>query len=215
VLLAAVAVQDSVAVGDLTRDATATTGTAWYIGSVSALGSLGWAAAAAISGFAALVVRHRDPSDQRFLRFGLLCAFTAFLALDDTLLLHEDVLLRLLGSELPIYAVYGLVGVTWLAWSRSEIAAENRPALVVALGGFALSVGVDLMWDSSSGARILVEDGAKFVGIWSWAAFVGFHSFSALVEGSHDVAGKGGVDRPALGAASLAGASAAPGARDV
>lgn len=78
---------DVARVSNLTRDATAVIGVPWWTGVISRLTALGWAIAAVA---AAAAGRHaRTDQRSRLLFLGGLCGLSA---LDDSLLLHEEVL---------------------------------------------------------------------------------------------------------------------------
>lgn len=176
----AIAVQDRVPVGHLTRDLASTTESAWYHGSVSAIGALGWATAAAVAGFALALLTSTAPGSRDRLSLLLATVLSVVLALDDLLILHDDVLLRLLGSELPVYGAYAALAGTWLAVSRRSITRPVVPALTVAIVALSGSVAIDVLWVSETDLRLLAEDGLKFLGIWTWATFIVLHSLSVL-----------------------------------
>lgn len=179
-LFVLVALQDRVPVGDLTRDLAATTESAWYIGSVSSVGALGWAAAAAVSGLAAVALTGKPEAISGRRSLTIFAVLSVVLALDDVLLLHDDLLLRLFGSELPVYSAYAIVGAAFLVYSRRIIPRHAKPTLAVALVSMGGSVLVDIMWVSDSESRLLTEDGLKFLGIWTWALFAAIYALHLL-----------------------------------
>lgn len=138
-----------------------------YHGAISSLGIMTWAATAAIC---LLVWRigwagRFTPAQQRFfLGAGLL---TGWLALDDALLFHEEILPRLGVHELVIYASYASAALAQL-WVNWRIILTFQWVLFC-LAGFALaaSIATDLLLDYV----ILLEDSAKVIGISCWAAF--------------------------------------------
>ncbi len=184
-------VQDRASVGSLTRDPTVTAGVPWYTGIASSVGSLGWASAAAVATFGAVVVRHQDVRqrdgrgldrpDRTFSTLGGLGAFSALLWVDDVLLLHDDVLYRIVDSELPVYAVYAALFVGWVWWAWPVLSTTSRGLLVVACVPLGASVLIDLLWDTDRDLRLLLEDGAKFCGIWLWALFAVHVALAAIV----------------------------------
>jgi len=142
----------------------------WYTGLVSELGILGWAAsatAAAASAFVAVVGRRRGAA--WFLVHG--CGLGTLLCLDDLFQVHSGPLLDLLG--VPKLAMLGLlVGAVchWAVIHRHELARTRRALLSGAGTAFALSLAVDRIADGR-GIALVVEDGAKLLGILAWAAY--------------------------------------------
>lgn len=175
-----IGIQDRAPVGDLTRDLAATTESAWYLGSVSSVGAFGWVVAGSVSGLAALVLARRSTATPHRESLTIIAALSFLLALDDVLLLHEDVFNRLLGSELPIYGLYAVVGAGWFLRHRADLPSQTIPTLVVAVAAMGGSVLVDLTWSSDADLRLLVEDGLKFLGIWSWALFAALYALDVL-----------------------------------
>lgn len=143
-----------------------------YFGAMSMLGVMMWAATAAMCLFTALMLFLTDlsPALKRFAFAG--GVLTAWLALDDAFLLHENVLPALGVPQNAVLAAYGLLGLgyTWMA--RSYLRCVDGVFFVGACLGFAVSIGVDvILLHSPSTFAIVVEDGAKFFGIWYWMVF--------------------------------------------
>ena len=181
VLFAVILFQDVTSVGLLTRDPSVTAEEPWYLGAASSLGIIGWAAATAFFVLGALVVGRADGQGARALAMAGLYSFV--LLIDDFFLLHDDILLRALGSELPTYAAYAVLGVVCLAPSLPRLERPTAILFVAAVGAFALSVGVDQLWASDADVRLVVEDGLKFIGIWLWAMF-SLARTTAAIEGA-------------------------------
>ncbi len=168
-------------VGQFTRDPTAVAGVPWWIGAVSRLTNLCWAVAAAANVLAAqrVVSSLRRP----LLLLGLFC--TAF-AIDDTMLVHEAILpwFGIPGEViLGVYAVAGLALGWW--WLRSTGDVWVRGAFFVGAATLAVSLSVDTIVHGVLGfedgsALLLVEDGAKLLGVVAWA----FCGAWALCDGS-------------------------------
>ena len=171
IFFAAIKVQTRAPVGLLTRDPQTTAEGPWYLGLASSLGIVGWSVAAALFAFGAAVVRSAGARDRQFATLAWAAALTVLLLLDDLLLIHDDILYRAIGAEEPVLAVYGVVFLAWLLVYGSGVSGSARMPLALAVGWFGASVGVDLVWNSDSEWRLVVEDGAKFVGIWLWAVF--------------------------------------------
>src|SRR5688572_10425021 len=106
IVLIALTMQEEIPFADLTRDVVSVTGVSVLVGLLSEFGKLMWAAAATICFFTALVLRD-DPARRGwfwfFVGFGLL---TAFLLMDDILLLHS----RILANRVNRYAGKVLIG---------------------------------------------------------------------------------------------------------
>jgi len=110
-------------------------------------------------------------------------AITAWLALDDALLLHERVLPMALGvGQRAIYVAYAAAVALWLVWFRRELLTFRPVRLGVALALFALSVALDALPDALrpfGEARVLYEDGAKLLGIIAWSLWLWGAAFDA------------------------------------
>ncbi len=146
---------------------------------------MGWTAAAAVLGFGALIVQLTS-GDRRIRRVLLSgSALTTVLLVDDLFLVHDDILLRALGSERPVLAAYGILTVAWLVSARFDIGRTAALPLVAAMGAFATSVVIDRVWASDDTARLVIEDGAKFVGIGSWLIFVTALTIDLLADSLH------------------------------
>lgn len=187
VLMLAVALQPWVAPGDLLRDPLAVaemseTCCKVYFGAVSSLGVLVWSAGAAVCMFtAALIYRLRGvTADTIFmLSAGLL---TAVMVIDDLYLVHENVL-PALGVPQPItYAAYGLCGLIYVLLSWRRIMSARYVLLAAAIGLLATSVTIDWFFHSDHALRILLEDGAKLVGIFAWTAFHAAAAWALIVQ---------------------------------
>ena len=171
-VIGAAALVSDVSSGDLVRDPTAVLDGPFHAGVLSSLGILGWTVAAAVSGFGAAVVE-----DGR-VRQHLLAtsALTAVLALDDLLLIHDEVAPDHLGiPENAVLAVLVLAAAGYAVAFRTELLEREDLALLLAasIAWFGASVFLDVVADDWFGRHhFLVEDGCKFVGIVTWGAFV-------------------------------------------
>lgn len=140
-----------------------------FIGSLSNAGLLAWAAAAAVCLLVAFLV-HGHESDRGvaapFLWFGLL---TTVLAFDDAFQIHEYVAPALSGKGEPIFiGAYALVLACLLVGYRSFVLRTSFGVMVVSSVLFFVSAGLDLWLPGLQ----LLEDGAKFVGIVTWATWL-------------------------------------------
>ena len=96
---------------------------------------------------------------------------TGMLAVDDMLLIHENVIPR--NTPLPeevLLGVYGVATLALLFWFRDTILGSENVLLLIAFGLLAASVFVDQLHLSNTYVAVL-EDGPKFVGIACWAAY--------------------------------------------
>jgi hypothetical protein len=85
-------------------------------------------------------------------------------------LIHEKVS-GLLGSEAPALVFYGAASTVYL-FALIRRGVPNWPLLVVPLAFFALSALMDRNMHGTHGnALILLEDGPKLIGAFSWTAF--------------------------------------------
>ena len=178
-LFALVAAQPVTSVGVLTRDAAATLDGAWYVGAVSNMGLVGWSAAMTLFTVAAVVAVTAASQGPRVHPYWYGAGLSAMFLVDDMLQVHEELAPRLIGSELPVYGAYAALTLLWL----SNVTLRRATSQTMVLAGALLfaSIAVDVVWTSDSAARLLVEDGAKFAGIWLWA-WVGAQCIAAELE---------------------------------
>lgn len=150
---------DVARVSDLTRDATAVIGVPWWTGVISRLTALGWAIAAV----AAVEAGRHARTDQRsrLLFLGGLCGVSA---LDDSLLLHEEVLPSMGLPETPFLVLYAVAGLGLAAmWFPTRRWAPVEIAFAAGVVMMAVSVLIDVVVN-----RAAVEDFAKLTGVVAW-----------------------------------------------
>jgi hypothetical protein len=154
----------------LTRDPNAVAGARFYVGFISQIGVLAWAAAVAVCLFGRSLLPADDSGHRRFLVDSAL--LTTVLATDDLFLLHEHVFPVHLGlSEMFVYAVhFAFVGYYLLRYSRLILQTEYA-LLSLAFICFGGSLFVDMLPSYDADVAYLLEDGAKLAGIASWLAF--------------------------------------------
>lgn len=173
----------------LTRDQATLGGLHPLMGAVSTLGLILWAAAAAVSLLTALYLLRRGAAGAGFyLASG---ALSAWLLFDDGFLFHEVLAPNHLSiSNEVVLAGLGLATAVWLGVFRATILKVGPFFLVLSLGFFALSLGVDAFADGAAGQaedvswRIFFEDGPKWMGIACWLAFHVNAALFALDEAS-------------------------------
>ena len=188
VLMAFIAYQPWIDPGDLLRDPLAVAEMKQecckvYYGAVSNLGVMTWIGSAVVCLFAASVLATAGgrPADVSFLMAAGL--FTGFLAMDDLFLVHENVLPAFGVSEPVTYAAYALLGLAYLIASWRPISDSHYILFAVACGFLATSVMVDWQVHSDHRLRIVLEDGAKLIGISAWATFHLAAAWSLLRNG--------------------------------
>lgn len=146
-----------------------------YYGAISNLGILLWCAASTACLFAALVLwLGRDPLNRRnSLASALLVAglFSGWMTLDDLFLIHENVLPAIGVGQMLVYAMYALATAAYLVFAKDFILDGRLLMFALSISFLALSVGVDVIATSESFVHVLIEDGAKFLGIAAWASF--------------------------------------------
>lgn len=177
-LLAVAWYQPYIPLGDLMRDSLLVAEVSddcchIYYGAISNLGVLLWAAAAAILFFAALVValvagRAQQHQIVRFLLAGVL---TTLLCIDDFYLVHDIVLPKLGFSETLAYAVYTGFAAVYVWFARADMLGARLPMFLLSVACLALSVQIDLFYNPNNDLRLLIEDGAKLLGIAAWLSF--------------------------------------------
>jgi hypothetical protein len=169
------------AVGDvpmyyLTRDIATLAGIHPFFGVMSNLGLMLWAAAAAVSLLTVLILmKSGEGLSKFFLASG---ALSLWLLFDDAFLFHEELAPKHMGLETEFVLVgLGVAVLAWLAAFRRQILAAGPFFLVLSLGMFGLSLGVDFAADffpaeeTEESWRIFYEDAPKWLGIVFWLAF--------------------------------------------
>lgn len=171
--------QSDVDIAALMRDPVATAKLPFYTGVFSSLGILFWCVASTLclSG-SLLLTKFQLRSDMRlFLWYsGLL---SLFLTLDDLFLFHEYDGLFPVVFHIPekvVYLLYGIIVISYLVRFRRTILRSSGFMLMgLALGLLGLSIGLDAIlvdiFDLPYQLSVLIEDGAKLMGIVSWCGY--------------------------------------------
>ena len=169
-------------IGFFTRDPTQIGQVPYYAGVLSSLGVLTWTTGAVIALFTAGLHRLIDHTDGSTGFLGYFGVFTLVLALDDLFLIHENFFL----GEKVLFLIYGVMALIGCVLFRRHF---HRPSVYFAIGAalaFAASLGVDRGQETIEaaigGARILLEDGAKFIGAICWAIFLSKASARSLLD---------------------------------
>lgn len=162
-LLLVTALQDVVPAEHLLREPQTVAGQRWYVGAISTLGSLLWAAGGALLALAAAAV-----SGARRRCYALGAAVTFLLAFDDAFLVHDQLLPAVGLDDKAAYGAYGLLSLLWLWQGRRVLRHGHWPLLALAFTWLGLSVGLDAVFNA---LPQLFEDGAKLLGISAWTAW--------------------------------------------
>jgi len=177
--------------GDISREPQVTLDGPALVGIQSNLGVLLMWTATSVSLFAYSVLRRRPVSPVRptyFLWAGLI---SGLLGLDDLLLLHDDIIIDVLGvhQRLTMLAYAGICVLFALAYRRTILGSSSLPLLVLAVFMLAGSIAIDQTskWWADPNLRIFFEDGSKLIGITAWTAFFtrdAFYAVSAVSDRS-------------------------------
>lgn len=173
VVMAVVVTQPWLSPTDLVRDAqvvAATRGDASpAYGLVSNLGVMAMVLAAGAALAASAVVR-ADHDGRRLLVWAAVLSLVV--AADDLFLLHEASAFGPI-SGMVLVAAYGLGFLAYVGRFHELILERLDPMLLAGMfAGLGVSAFVDLLVDPPTRASVLVEDGAKLLGLLAWAAFV-------------------------------------------
>jgi hypothetical protein len=188
------------------RDPAAHVGAPAYVGAISHIGIIMWAAAAAICLFSAWTIwrwaertgqhAERDREDVRFLGWSGLG--TLYLALDDVMLLHEDIIIRLTGlSEEIILVTYIAVFALYLVRFRRAILRAEYALFLIALCFLGLMVVQDAFLPYSD-VQLFFEDGAKLIAIIFWLIFFARTGAAAVGRRMMAISGGRGQERVGL-----------------
>ncbi|MDQ5825595.1 MAG: hypothetical protein M3441_15490 [Chloroflexota bacterium] len=161
------------------RDAAGTLQVPSYVGLVSNLGALLWCAGAAVCFFGSVLLRKVGAGEEArewssfFLAAGLV---TTVLLIDDLFMLHENVSeVYWRFGEKTIFALYGGMFLLFLARFWKKLATTDFLVFLLACGLLGMSVLFD-QWNEPFGdnvpaMRLLLEDGAKLLGILTWLLY--------------------------------------------
>lgn len=194
-LLLVVGLQGAVPVRDLLVDPATARGSDWYAGFVTSLGVLAWSVAAsgcAATAYAAALAGR--PAAVRAFR-GAAALFAVLLA-DDLFLLHSDLVPQLLGvPKVSVLAGLGALAGAWALPNALELARTRWELLGASVVAFATSLAVDIFVPGGeSGLRLLIEDGAKFLGVLAlavWSVTCARDIIASIVTDPHRTPGTG------------------------
>ena len=168
-------VQPYFPIGELMRDPYAV---AWsnsheyklHYGALSTAGLFIWAGAAAVCLFGAALFRTTGDKNRAFafLACGL---FTSYILADDAFMIHEVVVPHFGGNEktvnMLIATAAAMIGAKF--WRFFYLEKSLLLTLAICLLGF--SAVQDFIHPGFTERQVLIEEGAKFVGSWSWLGF--------------------------------------------
>lgn len=142
----------------------------WYAGMLSNVGYIVWTVAAtAALGGGWVATQTRRPSAGRFLFAG--SSATVVLLLDDMFRLHSDLLPNVLGVPKPLAMLIVVTpALAWLAIFNTEVARTRWLVLGSSLGMLFGSIIADQVL-AAGDTSLLVEDGAKFLGVLAWMLY--------------------------------------------
>jgi hypothetical protein len=171
-------------------DPAVATGWPFYLGFVSNVGAVLWAAAASIFLFT-FYVHRSSGGDAQWGRFALCSGlFVGLLGLDDLFMLHDEVFPEYFSiSQSLVVASYAGLATLYVARFAALIAQTAYPVFVAAIAMLGASAALDQIQDHFSIAfvgREFVEDAAKLLGIGTWLSYA-IHTSAALLRGKYPV----------------------------
>ncbi|MEX1005059.1 MAG: hypothetical protein WD990_11285 [Acidimicrobiia bacterium] len=98
--------------------------------------------------------------------------------MQNTFMLHEQAIPKAGIPETLFLAVLGAAMVSVVLRYRSTIFAGPVALAVAAGAAFAVALAADLVMDQN----FYLEDGFKFVGIWTWAGFLVMFSRQTILR---------------------------------
>lgn len=170
----------------VTRDVTVLAELHPLAGSLSNLGVLFWCAACAVCFFGSLILPLTQVAERRFLFWsGVL---SAYFTLDDLFQIHEYFIPVVLGiKEKAAYLLIAGSVFAYLFVFRRMLLRTNVLPLICALGLLAFSAGFDAalapLFKLNSEWFVLVEDGAKWLGIVCWCAYFVGTAQTMVIQG--------------------------------
>lgn len=200
ITIIALAIQSQIPVRMLLEDPAVYSKVPFYTGIVSNIGVLLWISAAVVCWFTYYLACTTQLKSQLCWFLLSSAVMISFLAVDDWFLLHDQILPDYLNiPELVFFPIYGVAILVYLIHFRQIFIHSEYFLLVLALTFFAVSLAVDnfehftpdqltrsmrgiaadndiiATTDTNTSPlhafRLLVEDGAKLMGVAAWAAY--------------------------------------------
>ena len=155
------------------------------VGVVSNIGVLLWSATVTICFFSAAHIRRKDEMRELYLFLLASGFFTMLLMFDDLFMLHDELFPEYLHfPQNLVYLVYMGIALFYLFRYRASILKTDYVLFFLALGFFALSVGMDFVQPNKAhallSAHYLFEDGFKLLGITGWLGYFARTAFRAV-----------------------------------
>ncbi|WP_353826527.1 hypothetical protein [Agromyces sp. SYSU T0242] len=145
--------------------------------------NLGIVVAVLAAGFASAGIVVLASGDRLRALLGWCIGLTLVFALDDLLLLHESTAFGPASGFLLVIG-YAVAFATVAIRFREVIVDRLDPALLATMfAALGLSAAVDVLVEPATIASVLVEDGAKLLGVLAWSAFVVRAALVALRAG--------------------------------
>lgn len=165
----------------LMSDPAAVNGTSAAVGFLSNLGVVIFAGSAAVALFAAFVHHRTRSHPEHAGLFAAVGILTLVIMLDDLYMVHDRILSGRFGigtdATAPVYALAAaLIGWRW----RALLHGSGLPLAVSALLWLSISVGIDSHIIPAPSTSLIYEDGAKFVGMVGWSAWIGYAAADSL-----------------------------------
>ncbi len=186
--IGAIGLYTEVPVSIFTRDLLAIAELPVYAGSVSTVGFMLWASAAALCFLTAFVL-HRVRVEPQLRNYMILAGIlTLALLVDDAFMIHEHAPSLGISSEL-VFVFHGIFLAVLLVRHAREILRTDYILLLAALLFLGASVLIDklhdykILWDlgiRSYGLMYLMEDGFKLLGIVGWCTYFMWTSYELL-----------------------------------
>lgn len=148
-----------------------------YFGFFSNLGVFLWCSAASVCFFASMLLIQRKVDRQKILFMVSAGLLTSLLLFDDIFQGHEVMYPKVLGiNEIHVFAVYVILTGLYLSFFRNLIVSNCYPLMLLSIIFFTISILVDLFFPrleflEERGIRLVIEDGAKLIGIATWTTF--------------------------------------------
>lgn len=183
-------------IGQFLREPQATAGIHPLAGFVSNLGVLLWAASASVSLFAGTIVRRTGRGEAAGFLISSGC-LSAYLCGDEFFQIHEDLAKRYLGvEEAYVYAAIVIAVLTYLVRYRHQILGTSYFMLILGIAFLGASLIVDAVFEpfmqGLGQGRILIEDGAKLLGIAAWCSYTlrtSYRSITGSLQNSGELEG--------------------------
>ena len=172
----AASLKSDIPVAYFLRDPAGTLHVPNYVGVVSGLGVLLWCACAAVCLFSWAVLKKSGGSGRWPAFFFSAGIITTVLLIDDFFMLHENAsqIYWRFGEEM-VFALYGFMFVFFIARFWRTIASTEFLVFLLACGFMGMSLVFDKLngpyGDNVPAIRLLLEDGAKLLGIVAWLVY--------------------------------------------